>query len=460
MNVILQLRSATIVLAIFAVANLATALFQINRMRNDSRVVNFAGIVRGASQRLIKLEMVGRPSDTIIASLDTILVGLIEGSEELELPAASDAEFRAAMLEVRQQWEQLKREIAAARDDAAMQSPLFDNSEAFWDRTNAAVFAAENAAKDNIDDLVGVQIALFVFNLLLLVGVWVVTENIARRLRYSVQTLASSSSEIASTVDRNESVASEQAAAVSQITTSIDELNASSNLTAEQAESAASDAREALTLTQTGNESVDRTLAGMETLREKVGHIADRITRLSAQTHEIGSISGLVSELAGQTNMLALNAAVEAVRAGEQGRGFSVVAAEIRTLADRSKQSAAKINELVGEIQNAINATVTSTEDGTKTVEDGVNIARKTARSFQGANQAVDRVVISSQQISLSAQQQVAAIAQIAEAMKSIDFGSSETARSIGQSRTGILQIHEIANQLKSLVEQHHFSDQ
>lgn len=101
------------------------------------------------------------------------------------------------------------------------------------------------------------------------------------------------------------------------------------------------------------------------------------MVHLSEQANQIGSISQFVSDLANQTNMLALNSAVEAVRAGENGKGFSVVANEIRRLADQSQRSAEKIYVLVSEIQSAINSTVMVTEEGTKRVAAGVQIAQK-----------------------------------------------------------------------------------
>jgi len=101
----------------------------------------------------------------------------------------------------------------------------------------------------------------------------------------------------------------------------------------------------------------------MLTLTSRVDAVSAQITHLSEQTEQIGSISGLVADLANQTNMLALNAAIEAVRAGEQGKGFAVVAGEIRKLAAGSRESAEKIKWLVTDIQTAIRSTVIATEE-------------------------------------------------------------------------------------------------
>jgi len=190
----------------------------------------------------------------------------------------------------------------------------------------------------------------------------------------------------------------------------------------------------------------------MATLTETVGAIQKQILRLSEQTDRIGNISSLVSDLANQTNMLALNAAVEAVRAGESGKGFAVVASEIRKLADRSKESASKINALVADIQKAIRSTATVTDDGTKTVENGVKIARKTADAFAGVAEAIDRIVLNSKEISCTAINQAIAIKDVVEAVNSLNLAAQETATGISQVKLGIAQLHHAAQDLKSVV--------
>ncbi|WP_347239576.1 methyl-accepting chemotaxis protein [Microcoleus sp. FACHB-68] len=266
-----------------------------------------------------------------------------------------------------------------------------------------------------------------------------------------INMIVSSSTEIAATVEQQEHVASEQAALVNQTSSTMEELKTSSRTAAEQAGVAAASAQQALSLSEGGTHAVKLTLKGMATLQEKVGAIASSIMRLSDQANQIRSISGTVSDLGSKTNMLALNAAVEAVRAGEHGKGFAVVAAEIRKLADESQKSADKINGLVKDIQVAINSTVIVTEEGTKTVTQGVKIAQKTANAFKGVAIAIDQVVINNQQIALSAGQQAVAIQQVVSAMNVINAGSQQTASGITQTKVGTQKLNEAAHNLKSL---------
>lgn len=320
-------------------------------------------------------------------------------------------------------------------------------------REEAIVADSVKAQDESLTLLVNTVIGSTVLAIILslLFGTWIIN-LIANKLTFTATTLAESSSEIAATIEEQERTASAQAASVNQTTTTMDELGASSRQSSEQAETAALSAQHVLQLAEQGNQAVNQTLTGMDTLKEKVSAIAQQILRLSEQTSQIGNISQLVTDIANQTNMLALNAAVEAVRAGEHGKGFSVVATEIRKLADQSKQSAQKINQLVADIQNSINSTVMVTDEGTKTVEISVQTTQMTAQTFGGMSQALNNVVLNNQQIALNIKQQAVAIQQVIQAMNTLNQGAKQTADGISQSRIGTQRLNEATKSLKEMV--------
>jgi methyl-accepting chemotaxis protein len=235
-----------------------------------------------------------------------------------------------------------------------------------------------------------------------------------------------------------QSALEQQAISVYQTTTTMDELRASSRQSAQQAEVAAAGAKEVLILAEAGTLAVGHALEDMAILKEKVEAIAQEILRLSDGASQIGNISGLVSDLANQTNMLSLNAAVEAARGGQNGKGFAVVAGEIRKLADQSKKSATKINALITDIQSAIKATVMVTAEATKKVEQGVKTAQGNAETFTSVTDAINSVVTSSQQISLMAKQQAIAIQQVVDAMNALNQQVGQTASGISQTKVGV----------------------
>ncbi len=282
--------------------------------------------------------------------------------------------------------------------------------------------------------------------------------SIRDRIERAIHEVATSSTEFAATFAHQETSTNAQATSVNQTTTSMEELNASSKATAEQAESAAANAILVLNLVDSSNHhelpvhpsyrlgsnystspSRNRHVAHQNTsLKETVHQIANRIQQLTHQLSQIDEIAGNVSNIANQTNMLALNASVEAVRAGEAGKGFGVVATEIRKLADHSGRCADRINSLVKEIQSATSLTVQVTEEGTKTVEVVV--------------EAIDEIVNNTQQISLTAQQQAIAIQQVFEAMNALNRIAGETVNSITQAKMGTEKLNQAALDLKEMV--------
>jgi methyl-accepting chemotaxis protein len=259
----------------------------------------------------------------------------------------------------------------------------------------------------------------------------IIAQPLDNTLQGIVNVIVSSATQIGSTVEQHERIASQQASSVSETTTTMDELNASSRQSAEQAEAGEKNAQkvlkmveegtagarqvlelgeegtkaahEVLQLAQNGTKVVTQTVHGISYLEEKVVSLANQIMRLSQQINQIGTITNMVSEMASQTNMLALNASVEAVRAGDSGKGFGVVAAEIRKLADQSRNSAEKINDLVIDIQNSINATVMVTDEGKINAKESIENSEKSAQAFNGVVSAINEVILRNQSMIVDA---------------------------------------------------------
>lgn len=268
----------------------------------------------------------------------------------------------------------------------------------------------------------------------------------------SVDCVTSTADEIAGTLDQRERLASQQAAAANETTAAMEELAASARQSAEQAENLAVGARQIVTLANDGASTVELTLKGMDSLREKVHVIAEKILQLSEHTSQIGTITNLVTDVASRTNMLALNAAVEAARAGDQGKGFSVVAVEIRKLADQTKRSAERINTLVSDILKSINSTVMATEEGTKTVDGGVETANRTFQSFTGVRDAISRASENTQQISLNAKQQSLAVNEVLRAMSELSGDARSTAASVTSGRARAARLQSVAAELRAFI--------
>jgi methyl-accepting chemotaxis protein len=424
----------------------------ISSMNDDAKIVNQSGLVRGGSQRLAKLELSGNRSDELSQKIDKLIKSLSEGDSTLQIPVPKDAEFIAAMDTLEKAWNKYKGVIAAYRANPKLTAQLVEESEVFFKVSDATTKIAEKVSTGHVNYIRNADWLTLIINLSALGFIALITQNISKALTKSTASVAINSLQISSTIEQQEKQLTEQASSVRQTTTTIEELGSASMQAAVKAESSATEARKALTLSETGSTSVTRTIEGIVELRDKVEAIASKIMQLSEQTGQIASISDLVADIANQTNMLSLNAAVEAARAGEQGKGFAVVAGEVRKLADQSKKSAEKINTLISEVQASINSTVMVTDEGTKTAAQGITLAADTAEAFAGIEQAINAVFANTQDISNSSKRQAISVQQAVAAINAINLGSQETATGVAQVKSATSELVNVSNQLQAIV--------
>lgn len=131
-----------------------------------------------------------------------------------------------------------------------------------------------------------------------------------------------------------------------------------------------------------GSNSMNSSLEKIESVNKNTIQVSDSIGELGALSEEVGNIVNLINGIASQTNLLALNAAIEAARAGEAGRGFSVVADEIRNLAEESSRATEKIEVLIKDIQDGVNTSVSKMDETEGVVKSSVDVIEKTKLSF------------------------------------------------------------------------------
>lgn len=311
---------------------------------------------------------------------------------------------------------------------------------------NQVIFASLNSFKRFSSFLIFISIAIS-----LGIG-WLIIKNLVSLIQGLVLQISSLSTDIVCTMNEQESTATHQSNTVNDTTNNVNNLGAVSQQIAQQAETVATAARKASDLAEDGTTVVAETLQQMLNLQDAVNILTQQNQRLNDQTSQIGNISSLaslVSDLAAQTNVLALNAAVEASRAGEYGDGFAVVAKEIRTLADQSRNAAKKISVIVPEIQRAIGSTVKASEQGQQIVEIGVKNAKETTKTFNNVKGVVSELFASNQQIYESAEQQAIAIQQVINTMNSLNQTTMQSLRALAQVKQGTQKLNEIAQQLR-----------
>lgn len=299
------------------------------------------------------------------------------------------------------------------------------------------------------------QILLFGGALTVLIGAGaalLLTRAVSGPLQETTSVLASSAAEILAATTQQASSAAETSAAVIQTSATVDEVTQTARQSTDRARAVAEAAQRAAEIGQKGRRTVESSIAAMGSVKEEVESIAHSIVTLAEQAQAIGEIIATVNDLAEQTNLLALNAAVEAARAGEHGRGFSVVAGEVRNLADQSKKATVQVRQILGEIQRATSAAVMTTERGTRQVEAGaaqIQEAGETIRTLaEAANEAAQAVA----QIVASAGQQAAGMSQIRQAIENIQEATQQTLASTRQSEQAATDLHRLGDRLLDIV--------
>jgi methyl-accepting chemotaxis protein len=279
--------------------------------------------------------------------------------------------------------------------------------------------------------------------------------DIALQSRSVCDALTAAAAAILSSAQEQAAGTKQQAAAVQEITTTVEEISLSGRQVAERSRQVAGTAEAVASSGAAGLHAVRDASAGMEAIREQTETVAENIITLSERTQAVGEIIATVNEIAEQSNLVALNAAIEAADARDQGRRFSVVAGEIKNLADQAKEATSQVRGILEQTQKGINTSVMLTEEALKRVELGREKSTMSEHVIRQMSDNIQESVHAFQQIVGATNQQQIGLEQVTQALHEIRQASQQTAQTTAQLERASLDLSQLGQKLSRTLEKY-----
>jgi len=230
-------------------------------------------------------------------------------------------------------------------------------------------------------------------------------------------------------VSENTQKASES---IEQMSKAMQDMSAAVEEITSSMESVSQQATTANTLAKSGALLADNVNRDMTEITSATNNVYGIVKDIEKQMYDIGKIIVLIRDLASQTNLLALNAAIEAARAGEHGRGFAVVASEVKSLAQESRSSAEKIEEMITQLNHATKKATDAMEGSKVLVSKGFQESQQALDAFRQIQKAAETVANSASEVAAATEEEAATTEEITASMQEVTNLIEETAKESG----------------------------
>lgn len=273
-----------------------------------------------------------------------------------------------------------------------------------------------------------------------------------REMNEAALRLSSSANEVLAASTQHETSSTEQAAAIHETTATMEELKHASAQIAENAGAVARVAEETLGAARAGRGAIGEFIQAMQQIRSDGAAVAESIAKLSKRVERIGTVVEVIDEIADRSDLLALNAALEGSRAGEAGKGFSIVASEMRRLAENVLDSTKEIKNLITEIREATAAAAGAADASKNATESGEKLGAVAAQAVEGILAGVQETSDAARLINLATQQQRTATEQVVASMAEIEEVTRQTTQASKQATGAAAELTQLAGRLAELI--------
>ncbi|MFA5846600.1 MAG: phosphate/phosphite/phosphonate ABC transporter substrate-binding protein [Thermodesulfovibrionales bacterium] len=271
----------------------------------------------------------------------------------------------------------------------------------------------------------------------------------------SIEELSATIKEVAQNADNLSGITDETLSAIEEIASSVKEVELNAKESAKLSEKVMTDA------STFGMTSIEKTIDGMKNIKFSVEKTNEFIKKLGGRSEEIGKILNVIDEITDQTTLLALNAAILAAQAGEHGKGFSVVADEIKDLAERTAFSTQEIGSLIQSVQQEVKGAVHAMGEGLISVEDGFKLSKEASDALKKILESSKKSSEMAFSIERSTGEQTKSVKLVSEAMERVKGmtgliakATSEQSKGISLIMTATEKMRDISQQVKTATEE------